>query len=202
MDQYSLPYSVEIGGEEYEIRADFRPIFDIIDIIDDPRISSKDAHMMALEIFYPKLFEIPMEYLGDAIREMGKFLRCGEDDDEDREKEPQKTEGRKQRKLINFSKDFPFFVGPVNEFVGFDVRSTKYDPIENKCGFHYWTLQTALMNIKECTYTQILSIRIKLSEKKPLTKEEKKFLSKHREWVIIDTIYTDEENERLRKWGA
>lgn len=43
-DQWRLPETIELGGEEYEIRTDFRVILDILKAMADPELSDQESH--------------------------------------------------------------------------------------------------------------------------------------------------------------
>lgn len=49
---WGLPTSVEIGGESYEIRTDFRVILDIFVMLSDPDLSGTDRAEGILQMFY------------------------------------------------------------------------------------------------------------------------------------------------------
>ena len=49
---WGLPTSVEIGGESYEIRTDFRVILDIFVMLSDPDLSGADRAEGILQMFY------------------------------------------------------------------------------------------------------------------------------------------------------
>ena len=50
---YGLPASVEINGNDYEIRSDYRAILDILEAINDPELTDSDRAEAVLRIFYP-----------------------------------------------------------------------------------------------------------------------------------------------------
>lgn len=41
-DQWRLPETIELGGEEYDIRTDFRAILDILKAASDPELSDSE----------------------------------------------------------------------------------------------------------------------------------------------------------------
>lgn len=70
-DQWRLPETIELGGEEYDIRTDFRAILDILKAMADPELSDQEKSQVMLEILYWDPEEIPIEYLNEAL-EKGK----------------------------------------------------------------------------------------------------------------------------------
>ena len=73
-DQWNLPETIELGGEEYDIRTDFRAILDILKAMSDPELSDQEKSRVMLEILYLNPEEIPMEFLEEAIEKGKKLL--------------------------------------------------------------------------------------------------------------------------------
>ena len=59
---WGLPASVEIGGESYEIRTDFRVILDIFVMLSDPDLSGTDRAEGILQMFYVSPEDIPPQH--------------------------------------------------------------------------------------------------------------------------------------------
>lgn len=76
-DQWRLPETIELGGEEYEIRTDFRVILDILKAMADPELSDQEKSQVMLEILYWDPEEIPIEYLNEALEKGKEFIDCG-----------------------------------------------------------------------------------------------------------------------------
>ena len=66
-DLWSLPKAIELGGEECDIRTDFRAILDILKAMADPELSDQDKSRVMLEILYWNPEEIPVDLLEEAI---------------------------------------------------------------------------------------------------------------------------------------
>ena len=64
---WGLPTSVEIGGESYEIRTDFRVILDIFVMLSDPDLSGTDRAEGILQMFYVSPEDIPPQHLQEAV---------------------------------------------------------------------------------------------------------------------------------------
>lgn len=58
----------------------------------------------------------------------------------------------------------------------------------------------AYTEIGDCTFSKILSIRMKRSKGMRLDKGEREWYIKNREIVDFQTHYTDEENNVISKW--
>ena len=66
-DMWNLPRSIELGGEQYEVRTDFRAILDILRAMADPELNEEDRIEVLFDIFFLDAEEIPQEYLQEAI---------------------------------------------------------------------------------------------------------------------------------------
>lgn len=178
---YDLPKSLEIGGEEYEIRSDYRAILDICIALSDPELNEQDKAYVALKIFYPDLDSIPREYLQEAVEKCYWFINGGAEDT-----------GPKGPRLMDWEQDFQYIAAPVNRVIGQEIRAVKY--------LHWWSFLSAYMEIGECTFAQIVAIRDKKKRGKKLEKHEQEWLQRNRHLVDFKRKYTDAENELIKGW--
>lgn len=186
---YDLPTSVDINGESYSIRYDFRVALDIFEALNDAELSDGERALAVLQMFY-----VDFEQLRDynaAIRECMKFLNGGKEEQQE----------KKQTRLVSWKQDFPYLVAPINRVLGFETRSVPYDPEENTGGVHWWTFLSAYMEIGDCLFAQIVGIRAKRARGKRLDKSEQEFYRKNRDLVDIQVQYTEQENELLKMWA-
>ena len=177
-----LPVSVEVGGAEYEIRSDYRAVLDICAALSDPELDGGEKTLAALDIFYPCLEGMPPEHYQEAVEACFRFINCGE------EETPEKSP-----RLVDWEKDFRLIVAPVNRVCGCEVRAVEY--------MHWWTFLAAYMEIGDCTFAQVVNIRNKQAQGKPLDKQEREFYRKNRRIVDLERHYTKEENDLLKRWG-
>ena len=190
---YDLPESVEVGGREYKIRSDFRPILDICVALNDPELSDEEKAETVLEIFYPDADEIPPEHLQEALNKCFRFINGGEEDDV--------SEIKKPPRLEDWEQDFPLIVAPVNKVLGYETRAVPYDPKTNTGGVHWLTFLSAFNEVGgDCTFAQVVAIRSKLAKGKKLDKSEKEWLKNNRKLVDFKRKYTEKEDEYLKQW--
>lgn len=77
-DMWNLPRSIELGGEQYEVRTDFRAILDILRAMADPELNEEDRIEVLFDIFFLDAeMKIPQEYLQEAIDKAFAFIDCG-----------------------------------------------------------------------------------------------------------------------------
>ena len=120
---WGLPTSVEIGGESYEIRTDFRVILDIFVMLSDPDLSGTDRAEGILQMFYVSPEDIPPQHLQEAVDRFTWFQNGG--------KEPDK---KKSPKLVDWEQDYPLILPPINRVFGQDIRGIPYDAETNTGG--------------------------------------------------------------------
>ena len=185
---YGLPKSVEIDGQEFAVRYDFRVILDIFEAINDPELSDEDRALAVLHMFYVD-FEALTDY-DVALKECFKFINGGQ------EQEWQK----KQPQLVAWEQDFQYIVAPVNRGLGYETRALEYDQEGNTGGVHWWTFLSAYMEIGDCLFAQIVGIRSKKAKGKKLDKTEQEFYRKNKEIVDIKVCYTESEEALIKAW--
>lgn len=173
---YSLPTTLTVDGSEYPIRSDFRVILDIITMLNDATLTQFERAEDALTMLYE---EIPQN-VEEALKQCFWFINAGQ------------TEGKRSPRLVDWEKDFPYIVSPVNHVLGCECRTEKY--------IHWWTFLSAYMEMKECVMTEIINIRSKMLRGKKLEKHERDWLRQNRDLVTLPTKYTAEDEEMLKKW--
>ena len=188
--EYGLPKSLEIDGEIFAIRYDFRVILDIFEALNDPELTDQDRALAVLQMFYPE-----WEKLNDyesALKECFRFINCG------KEEEAQK----KQPKLIDWEQDFQLIISPVNRVLGYEIRSKEYDPESNSGGVHWYTFMSAYAEIGDCLFAQVVRIRDKKAKGKPLDKSDREFYRKNRDIIDIKTHYSEVEEDLVKMWAG
>ena len=100
---WGLPTSVEIGGESYEIRTDFRVILDIFVMLSDPDLSGTDRAEGILQMFYVSPEDIPPQHLQEAVDRFTWFQNGGQEPDK-----------KKSPKLVDWEQDYPLILPPIN----------------------------------------------------------------------------------------
>lgn len=185
---YGLPKSVNIGGEDFQIRYDYRVILDIFEAINDPDLNDEDRAIAVLQMFYPDFDRI--EDYDAALKECLKFINGGKEEEQ----------GKKQPQLVCWGQDFPYIVAPVNRVLGEEIRAVEYDIEANAGGLHWWTFLSAYYEIGDCLFAQIVRIREKKAKGKKLDKSEQEFYKKNRDIIDIKRHYTEAEDDIIKAW--
>ncbi len=174
---YSLPVDIEIDGKRYPInnRGDWRMMLDVFAAFDAPELDEKEKFTAALHIFY----KIVPPDIEKAIAEMNSFINGGNDT------EQKKTSPR----IMDWEQDFHLIVAPMNRILGKEIRAMEY--------LHWWSFLAAYMEINDCTFTTVVSIRQKQAKNKPLEKWEKEYLREHPELVKLKARVSESEQKYL-----
>jgi hypothetical protein len=176
---YSLPTTLEVGGGEKAIRTDYRVALDCFLALTDAELDSFNRAMELLEILY--VDEIAPADWQEAVNKALWFLNGGEELKE--KKEPQ---------LVSWTQDFAMIASPISKNIGQDIRGMEH--------LHWWSFLSAYMAIGDCLFAQVVSIRSKLAHGKKLDKQDREFLRRNRDIIIIQKPLTDSEQEILKEW--
>ena len=186
---YGLPKSVEIDGQDFAVRYDFRVILDIFEALNDPELSDSARGYVVLNLFYPE-FDRLTDY-EEAAKKCYWFINGGNDE------QPQKKQALR---LMNWEQDFSYIAAPVNRVLGYEVRAVPYDYEANTGGVHWWTFLSAYLEIGDCLFAQIVRIRSLKAKGKALDKQDREFYRANRDMVDIKTKYTEAEEAAINKW--
>lgn len=178
---FELPTSVEIAGEEFEIRSDFRVILNIIEALNDADLNDSEKAEALLILFYPDYEKI--KNYQEAITKCLEFIDMGES-------KPQKKSAR----LMDWEHDWNYIISPVNRVLGYEARAVEY--------LHWWTFLGAYMEIGECVLSQIINIRDKQAKGKKLEKHEKEWARKNANLIYLPQKYSQAEQELMKQMGV
>lgn len=178
---WDLPIAVEINGKDHPIRnkCDYRVVLDVICALNDNELTDEEKVKCALFIFYEDISAI--DDFDTAIKEMFCIINGGEEQEENQEQKPS---------LMDWEHDFPQLAPPISRVLGYDVRTP------NKFT-HWYTWLGGYMEIGECNFSTIVSIRSKRAKGKKLDKWEEEYIREHRKMVELPRKLTQEEQEFL-----
>ena len=178
---WNLPIAVDIDGKEYAIRnkCDYRVVLDVISALNDEELEMEYRIECALFIFYEDL--TGLKDVQTAIMEMMKIINLGEETTEEEQHKP---------RLMDWEHDFPQLAPPISRVLGYSVRDANHYT-------HWWDFIGAYMEIGECTFANIISIRNKRMKGKKLEDWEREFYRENKKMVDLPHKLTDEEQEWL-----
>lgn len=181
MINWDLPIAVNINGVEHSIRnkCDYRVILDVISALNDNELDDESKIKCSLYIFYENVEEI--EDFRVAFEEMIKIINLGDENDEKEQQKP---------KIMDWEHDFNNVAPPISRVLGYSVR--------NKDNYtHWYDFIGAYMEIGDCYFAQIVSIRSKKRKGKKLDEQERQFYKEHKKEIDLPTELTEEERAWL-----
>ena len=183
MNLWELPTSVFANGHEYPIRTDYRAVGDLLTARSDRDMQGDDereTNYIRCELIRQIMFENPDELLPEdaeeAFKAVSEFIDMGIEPSD-----------KKSPKVMDWEQDATLIIPAVNRVVGHEVRADKY--------MHWWTFLSAYMEIGECTFSHILSIRQKKATGKKLEKWEQEYIRNNKDIVLLKDKLTDEEKK-------
>ena len=178
---WNLPTTVNIDGKDYEIRnnCDYRVVLDVIRVIAAEDLTDNEKLQLSLFIFYKKPQRI--ENISAAASEMMKIINLGEIEQEKETSQPP---------IMDWEHDFPQLAPPVSRVLGYSVRDEhRYT--------HWYDFIGAYMEIGECTFATVISIRSKMRKGKKLDETEKEFYRSNKKIVDLPRKLTSGERDWL-----
>lgn len=171
-----LPKSVEISGELYDIRTDYRDILTILIAFNDPELEKKEKLFVCLYILYPDFENIPQDVYAEAYEKAVWFIDCG--------RSPKDSH---KAKVMDWEQDEQILFPAINSVAGFEIRGCEY--------LHWWTFMGYFMEIKDGVFSQVLHLRQKKSKNKKLEKWEQEFWAANKDICVLSAKLTEEEKE-------
>lgn len=182
MSCWDLPLFVEIDGVKYAIRnkCDYRVVLDVIEALNDEDLDMESRLRCALFIFYENISEC--KDITTAIDKMMEIINNGEKDNDE--------ESSSKPRLMDWQHDFSMIAPPVSRVLGYSVRDTNNYT-------HWYDFLGAYMEIGECAFANVVSIRSKRQKGKKLEKHEQEFYKENRKKIDLPFKLTTEDREFL-----
>ena len=176
-----LPTKLNVDGQDYDIRTDYRDCLVIMTAFNDSELSDWEKMLIVINIIYIN----PPENLQEAYNKAIWFLDCGKDLVSETSHKPQ---------LYDWEQDEQMIFSAINKVAGKEIRCQEY--------MHWWTFLGAYMEIGESLYSTVIDIRQKKQKHKKLEKWEEEFYRENKSIVDLKERYTEaelQENERLKR---
>lgn len=183
MNGWRLPVTVEVGGQPFSIRSDFRAVLDALSAMQADDLPPEEQRLACLRILYPRWQELPS--LAEAFTEAMKFINLGRDVD---------TDLPAAAPLADWGEDVQLIAPAVDEVLGYSCRQCAY--------LHWWDFLGAYMNIDpEGLFGTVIRIRSKRRKGQKLDKSEEEFCRNNPELVKHKHKKTEEELRLLALLG-
>ena len=148
---WDLPISVEINGTDYAIRnkCDYRVVLDAINVLNDTDLNQEEKTKCSLFIFFEEAWGI--KDVEQAVTKMFQII-----DMNDGEQPIDKDENKPR--IMDWAYDFPQLAPPISRVLGYSVRDASHYT-------HWYDFLGAYMEIGECTFSTIITIRSKKTKR-------------------------------------
>ena len=177
---YGLPKSLMVNGKEQPIRWEYTAVLDAISALNNRELEDNEKAYAFLYILYENFDEFKREDYAPAFEAGIDFVNNGAD-----------TDKKNQIKMVDFEQDYRIMIPAINRVAGKEIR--------NEEDIHWWTFLGWFMEIGECTYSTVLTIRSKQSKGKKLEKYEQEFLEENKNLVVIKQRLTEEEKRQMEE---
>lgn len=180
MSAWELPTTVDVDGQNFAIRSDFRAVLDALAALADPEITQQEQYAACLEILYPKWQALPDA--NAALRAAFLFINGGQ---------PEESTIPRPR-IVDWEQDAALIAPAVDKVLGYSCRRCEY--------LHWWEFLGAFYGIGYGLFAQVVSIRYKRAHGKKLDKSEQEFAKENDRIIRIHAPESAEnraEKERL-----
>lgn len=163
-----LPTALEIGGQQYAIRSDYRVVLNIFEALNDPELSNRNKSHIMLNCLY--VDKIPQDHIEEAMKKACWFMDGGD--------MPKSKPSRKR--TFDWKYDEAILFPAVNKVAGCEVRNPgRY--------MHWWTFLGYFGEIEDGLFSTVMNIRNKRANGKNPDKWEIEFYNKNKALINIQT---------------
>lgn len=182
-----LPTTLTVGGQEWEIRTDYRDILLIFEALNDVDLLENEKVYIMLDALYKDFEHMPDELKQEACLQASIFIDGGTTGDK-------QNANVKNVKTLDWEQDEQLIFSAINNVAGKEIRLEPY--------LHWWTFLGYFMAMGECLLTSIMALREKKAKGKKLDKGEQAYYKANKSLIDFKKKYSNEqleEMERLKK---
>lgn len=180
---WELPTTVEVAGQCFAIRSDFRAVLDALGTLNDAELPEQARCLAFLQILYPDWKHLPDA--DGALRSAMEFINLNREDSPGASRRPS---------LVHWDTDVQLIAPAVDKVLGYSCRRCSY--------LHWWDFIGAFQNIGDGLFASVVNIRSKRLHGKKLDKAERAFARENEELIGPVTRLTKEEEEFFRRMGV
>lgn len=184
MNIWNLPTSLPVSEVDWDIRAEYPAILDILSAFTDPEYEDDEKWLIALTIFYKDFDRMNESDYPEACKQLVKFIDMGIEESKD---------VKQSYVLMDWEQDAHLIIPEINKQIGngIDVRSLPT--------MHWWTFLGYYMGIGESAFTTIMGIRSKKARGKRLEKWEQDYERENKNIVNLRPKLTAQEQKELEE---
>ena len=180
---WDLPIELEVAGQRFAVRSDFRAVLDALAALQDAQLPEQARCLAFLQIFYPDWQHLPDA--NEALRQAMIFINLGQPVQQDQPHRPE---------LVHWYPDVQLIAPAVDKVLGYSCRRCEY--------LHWWDFIGAFQNIGEGLFAQVVNIRSKRAKGKKLDKAEREFARENADLIGTVNRFTPEEEEFFKRLGV
>lgn len=165
MSAWELPTTVDVCGQTFAIRSDFRAVLDALAALADPELSQQEQYLVCLEIMYPDWQALPDA--NAALRAAFTFINAGREE----------SSAKHLPRLVDWEQDAPLIAADINKAAGCEVRALPY--------LHWWTFMAWFNSIGDGQLATLLRVRSKLRHGQKLQPWEQDYYRKNKAMVDL-----------------
>lgn len=177
-----FPTKVKIKNEFYELNTDFRVCLKIMLAFEDDELTYQEQIIVMLNLLYK---EIPQD-TEKACMAAVKFLDCCEST----------SEGERgiSYRLFSWQKDAKYIYSAIKQAHGIDLEEIPY--------LHWWKFVYMFLDLNEnCFFNRLVGLRDK-QKKGKLTKEEREYVTRHKDIISLPVRLTPEEKVKIAQFKS
>ena len=170
-----MPETLEISGEDYGIRSDFRTVLRFFELNRDERVFERHKGYVALKMF----FGGRMPYDADAaFKALGWFIRCGKPEEQAKQKRP----------VFDFAHDSGIIFSSFWAQYGIDLTTA---------ALHWWKFAALFAGLNEDTmFRNVVRIRTKPEDGLD-AKSRQELRELKRVWALPPEVFRSKKTDAL-----
>lgn len=183
MTGWALPTALEVGGQRFAVRSDFRAVLDALAALNDTALPEQARCLAFLQIFYPDWQHLPDA--NEALRQAMTFINMGQPVPEHQPRRPE---------LVHWDTDVQLIAPAVDKVLGYSCRRCAY--------LHWWDFVGAFQNIGEGLFASVVNIRSKRLKGQKLDKAEREFARENADLIGSTSHLSAAEEEFFKRLGV
>lgn len=183
----TLPKSLEVSGQDFNIRTDFRDVLEYQAGM-KPGAEDTDIILAVYEMYGQDDRILRPDTFMEALEQLNWFVACGE---ETKRRPSNATLGINRNKPFDFELDGALIYSAFVQTYNIDLYEVEY--------MHWWKFNALLSDVcRDCRFSKIMEYRTIDLKNKNLSREQKKLYSALQNYYKIREGRTHEEDDFIQ----
>ncbi len=183
MSGWGLPTALDVAGQTFAVRSDFRAVLDALAALNDTALPEQARCLAFLQIFYPDWQHLPDA--NEALQQAMVFVNLGQ---------PVPASLPHKPALVHWDTDVQLIAPAVDKVLGYSCRRCAY--------LHWWDFIGAFQNIGEGLFASVVNIRSKRLRGQKLDKAEREFARENADLIGSTSHLSTAEEEFFKRLGV